>query len=38
MLMGGFLFGTVFMAADPVSGQNKGKWIFGMLISAITVL
>ena len=40
MLMGGFLFGTVFMATDPVSAAKtkKGKWIFGMLIGLITVL
>jgi len=34
------LFGTVFMATDPVSAAKtkKGKWIFGMLIGLITVL
>ena len=33
-VMGGFAFGMVFMATDPVSsGQtNKGKWMYGLLI------
>lgn len=39
LLMGGFLFGTVFMATDPVtSAQTEtGKWIYGFLIGALTV-
>jgi Na+-transporting NADH:ubiquinone oxidoreductase subunit B len=34
LLVGGFAFGIVFMATDPVSGAqtNKGKWIYGFLI------
>jgi len=34
MLVGSFLFATVFMATDPVSGAQttKGKWIYGFLI------
>jgi Na+-transporting NADH:ubiquinone oxidoreductase subunit B len=40
LVMGGFLFGIVFMATDPVSASatNTGKWIYGFLIGALTVL
>ena len=36
---GGFLFGIIFMATDPVSapGTNPGRWIFGFLIGFLTV-
>ena len=39
LLMGGFLFGTVFMATDPVtSAQTEtGKWIYGFLVGALAV-
>ncbi|MBR4739249.1 MAG: RnfABCDGE type electron transport complex subunit D, partial [Bacteroidales bacterium] len=39
-LMGGFAFGTVFMATDPVTAAqtNCGKWIYGLLIGAFAVL
>ena len=39
LVMGGFLFGTVFMATDPVtSAQTEcGKWIYGFLIGALAV-
>jgi Na+-transporting NADH:ubiquinone oxidoreductase subunit B len=39
-LMGGFLFGTVFMATDPVTAAqtNAGKWIYGFLIGAFAVM
>ena len=32
--MGGFAFGMVFMATDPVSSAqtNKGRWMYGLLI------
>ena len=38
--MGGFAFGTVFMATDPVtSAQTEcGKWIYGFLIGALCVV
>jgi Na+-transporting NADH:ubiquinone oxidoreductase subunit B len=38
--MGGFAFGAVFMATDPVSGchTEKGKWIYGFLIGVLSVL
>jgi Na+-transporting NADH:ubiquinone oxidoreductase subunit B len=33
LVMGGFAFGMMFMATDPVSASmtNTGKWIFGAL-------
>lgn len=39
-LMGGFAFGAVFMATDPVTSAqtNCGKWIYGFLIGAFAVL
>ena len=40
LLCGGFLFGIVFMATDPVSSPetNIGKWIYGALIGVFTIL
>ena len=40
LVSGGFAFGIVFMATDPVTSPetNLGKWIYGFLIGAITVL
>ncbi len=39
-LLGGFAFGAVFMATDPVTAAqtNAGKWIYGLLIGAFAVL
>jgi len=39
-VMGGFAFGAVFMATDPVSaaGTNAGKYVYGFLIGVLTVL
>ncbi len=39
LVMGGFAFGAVFMATDPVtSAQTEtGKWIYGFLIGALAV-
>ena len=39
-LMGGFMFGAVFMATDPVTAAqtNTGKWIYGFLIGAFAVM
>lgn len=39
-IMGGFAFGAVFMATDPVTSAqtNCGKWIYGILIGAFAVL
>ncbi len=40
LLAGGFLFGTVFMATDPISSPKtkEGKVIFGALIGIVTVI
>ena len=40
LIMGGFAFGAVFMATDPVtSAQTEyGKWIYGFLIGTFTVI
>jgi Na+-transporting NADH:ubiquinone oxidoreductase subunit B len=40
LIMGGFAFGCVFMATDPVSASqtNKGKLIYGFLIGALVVI
>ena len=40
LVMGGFAFGMVFMATDPVSSSmtNMGKWWFGALIGFMTIL
>jgi Na+-transporting NADH:ubiquinone oxidoreductase subunit B len=40
LVTGGFAFGMVFMATDPVSAAmtNTGKWAFGILIGVMTVL
>ena len=39
-LIGGFMFGAVFMATDPVTSAqtNTGKWIYGVLIGLFAVL
>ena len=39
-VIGGFAFGTVFMATDPVSASmtEVGKWYYGALIGAMTIL
>ncbi|MBI1907035.1 MAG: NADH:ubiquinone reductase (Na(+)-transporting) subunit B [Rhodocyclales bacterium] len=40
LVLGGFAFGMVFMATDPVSAAmtNAGRWVFGILIGFMTVL
>lgn len=40
LLLGGFAFGAVFMATDPVTSAqtNMGKWIYGLLIGAFAVV
>ncbi len=40
LLIGGFAFGAVFMATDPVTASqtNKGKWIYGFLIGFISIM
>ena len=39
-VLGGWAFGMVFMATDPVSAAqtNKGRWIYGFLIGVLVVL
>jgi Na+-transporting NADH:ubiquinone oxidoreductase subunit B len=36
--LGGFAFGAIFMATDPVSAPDTqaGHWIFGLLVGALT--
>ncbi|MDH3546887.1 MAG: NADH:ubiquinone reductase (Na(+)-transporting) subunit B, partial [Gammaproteobacteria bacterium] len=38
VVLGGFAFGAVFMATDPVSAPDTmlGHWIFGLLVGALT--
>ena len=40
LVLGGFAFGAVFMATDPVtSAQTEtGKWIYGFFVGALTVM
>lgn len=40
LIMGGFAFGMVFMATDPVTAAqtNLGKWIYGFLIGVFVIL
>ncbi len=39
-VLGGFAFGTVYMATDPVSASmtNTGRWIYGALIGFMVIL
>ena len=40
LVLGGFAFGTVFMATDPVSSAHtrQGQYVYGLLIGFMTVL
>ena len=40
IVTGGFCFGAVFMATDPVTSARteKGKYIYGFLIGALAIL
>jgi len=40
LVLGGFAFGMVFMATDPVSASmtNTGKWVYGALIGVMAVM
>lgn len=40
LIIGGFMFGAIFMTTDPVSAAQteRGKWIYGFLIGVLTVL
>ena len=40
LVMGGFAFGAVFMATDPVTSSQteKGKWIYGFFIGVVAMV
>jgi Na+-transporting NADH:ubiquinone oxidoreductase subunit B len=40
LVMGSFLFGTIFMATEPVTGchTNQGRWIYGIIFGSLTVV
>ena len=40
LVMGGFAFGMIFMATEPVTSAhtNTGRWIYGMLIGIMCIL
>jgi Na+-transporting NADH:ubiquinone oxidoreductase subunit B len=40
LILGGFAFGAIFMATDPVSAAQteKGKWIYGFLIGILAII
>jgi Na+-transporting NADH:ubiquinone oxidoreductase subunit B len=40
LIIGGFAFGTVYMATDPVTASqtNKGKWIYGFFVGFLSIL
>jgi Na+-transporting NADH:ubiquinone oxidoreductase subunit B len=40
LVLGGFAFGMIFMATDPVTAAmtNEGRWYFGILIGVMVIL
>jgi Na+-transporting NADH:ubiquinone oxidoreductase subunit B len=40
MVMGGYMFGLVFMATEPVSGShtNQGRWVYGFVIGFMVIM
>jgi len=40
LILGGFAFGAVYMATDPVTGAQteRGKWIYGFLIGFLAIM
>ncbi|MGA9573523.1 MAG: RnfABCDGE type electron transport complex subunit D [Lysobacterales bacterium] len=40
LVLGGFVFGAVFIATDPVAGPltNPGRWGFGMLVGSLAMV
>ena len=40
LVLGGFAFGAVFMATDPVTSARTecGKWVYGFLIGAMAIV
>ena len=40
LLSGSFLFGTVFVVTEPISGAktNTGQWIYGFMVGGLTIV
>ena len=40
LVLGGFAFGLVFMATDPVSAAQTptGQWLYGLLVGGLSIL
>lgn len=40
LIIGGFAFGAVFMATDPVTASqtSRGKWIYGFLLGVLAII
>ena len=40
LIVGGFAFGIIFMATDPVSAAQtvRGKWIYGILVGILCIM
>ena len=40
LVLGGFAFGMIYMATDPVSASmtDQGKWVFGILVGVMVML
>ena len=40
LIIGGFAFGVVYMATDPVTASqtNRGKWIYGFFVGFLSIL
>jgi Na+-transporting NADH:ubiquinone oxidoreductase subunit B len=40
LVIGGYAFGMVFMATDPVSAAmtHTGRWVYGVLIGVVTIV
>ena len=40
LILGGFCFGAVFMATDPVTSARTevGKWIYGFIVGAMALI
>jgi Na+-transporting NADH:ubiquinone oxidoreductase subunit B len=40
IVLGGFVFGAIFIATDPVAGPvtNPGRWGFGILVGSLTMV
>ena len=40
LVLGGFAFGVVFFATDPVTSAqtNPGRWLYGFLVGTLAVL